>query len=237
MWPGFRIPAIKWHSSHMVVPACLFYLLLAVPLEALPDDILKDLQRDEFRVRENAQERLLRWARHDVPERAKLLLNTAKEAPDPEVRQRSYNVLHALAMEAYLQEGEGFVGIQMEITRARVPGEDGNARELIAITRVLRDTPAREAGLRRGDMIASVDGVALVEEEALPSFQEMIKEMKPGKPTRFGIVRDGELLEIEVILGRRPPGADGGVHRQDMNELAREEWERFFKEWLEYLEK
>jgi len=240
MQPAFRFSRARCSFSHLALAVGILPLLWAAPLEALPDDILRDLQRDEFRVRENAQERLLRWARQDVPARAKLLLTSAKEAPDPEVRQRSHNVLHALAMEAYLQEGEGFVGIQMVAVRARVPGEGEDARELITITRVLRDTPAREAGLRPGDMIASVDGIDLAEDDALPSFQEMIKEMKPGKPTRFGIVRDGELLEIEVILGRRPPEAAEhmlGHPMADMNELARQDRDRFFREWLENLEK
>lgn len=207
--------------------------------ESIPGEFLNDLKSEEFKVREHAELRLLEWSRMEPQVRVNQILDHAKNAPDPEVRQRSHNVLYALAMDDYLQEGEGFVGIQMVAMRAQVPGRGDEPREVIAITRVLRDTPAREAGLRVGDMIAQVNGENLAAQDALLSFQNMIRAIKPGTPTDFGIIRDGELIKVALILGRRPPEQQVRVFGQaiqDMNELAKRDQDRFFKEWLENLE-
>ena len=207
--------------------------------ESVPPEYLDALKSEEFKEREAAQARMLEWSKKDVKVRAHVILELAREAPDPEVRQRSHNVLYDLAMVDYLQEGEGFVGIQMIAAKAQVPGEENNPRELIAITRVLRDTPAREAGLRVGDMIASVNGVKPVADDALPSFQKMIRELKPGVQTRFEIIRDGELIEVDLVLGRRPPEQQARFFNQplqDVNELEKQDQDRFFREWLQKLE-
>jgi len=207
--------------------------------ENIPDEFLRDLKSEEFKVREEAEMRLRDWSRQDPKSRVYHVLDQARNAPDPEVRQRSHNVLYALAMDDYLNDGEGFIGIQMNAIRAEVPGEDGNPREVIIITRVLRDTPAREAGLRVGDMIASVNGENLAAQGALLSFQNTIRAIKPGTEARFGIIRDGELIELDLTLGRRPPEQQArffGQPMPDMNELAKREQDRFFKEWLQNLE-
>ncbi|MFU8893357.1 MAG: PDZ domain-containing protein [Luteolibacter sp.] len=205
----------------------------------IPDPLLLDLKSDEFKIREEAQKALLEWCRQDPGVRARQALDQARNAPDPEIRQRSHNVLHALAMDEYLKAGEGFIGIQMNAIRAEVPGEGNEAREVIVITRVLRDTPAREAGLRVGDMIASVNGKNLAAQDALESFQNTIRALQPGTPAKFGVIRDGELMVVELTLGRRPPEQQArffGQAMPDLNDLAKREQERFFKEWLENLE-
>jgi len=206
----------------------------------LPADLIFGLQAEEFKVREEAQQGLLDWARLDPEARTLLILRQAREAPDPEVRQRSHNVLHALAMDEYLKAGEGFVGIQMNAIRAQVPGEGAEPREVIVISRVLRGTPAREAGLRVGDMIASVNGRNLAPMDALASFQNTIRALKPGTKASFDVIRNDEILKVDLTLGRRPPEQQPrffGQEIEDMNDLAKRDQERFFKEWLENLEK
>jgi len=214
--------------------------IAAVAADVVPEEILENLKAAEFKTREKAENGLLEWSRKDPASRVRLIFKQARDYPDPEVRQRSHNVLFTLAMDDYFREGEGFVGIQMIALHAEIPGEEQDgAKEVIAITRVLRDTPARDAGLRVGDMILSVDEENLAGEGALPSFQRIIREMKPGKLTRFGIIRDGELIDIDLKLGRRPPvpqNARFGQPMEDMNELAKRDQERFFKGWLKKLD-
>jgi len=207
--------------------------------ESIPNEFLNDLKSEEFKVREEAEKNFRDWSREDPGTRVHQVLDQARNAADPEVRQRSHNVLFALAMDDYFNEGEGFIGIQMNAIRAIIPGEDGDPREVITITRVLRDTPAHTAGLRVGDMIASVNGENLPSEGALPSFQNSIRAIKPGTEGIFGIIRDGELLEVKLTLGRRPPEQQArffGQPMPDLNELAQRDQERFFKEWLKNLE-
>jgi len=205
--------------------------------ETIPEDFIAELKSDDFKAREAGEAGLLEWARQQG-NRANLMLEQARNARDPEVRQRCHNVLFALAMDEYLKDGEGFVGIQMNAMWAQIPGEDV-AREVILIIRVLRDTPAHEAGLRVGDVIASVNGNKPAQDDVLRSFNQIIRALKPGEIARFEIIRDGDLMELEIALGRRPPEPQARLFNQPLmglNELAKQDRERFFREWLEKLE-
>lgn len=228
-------------SLHFLLGVLLAVTITGSPCLAaeIPQEFLERLKSEEFKIREEAQNGLLTWARIDPGSRVEHVLEQARSAQDPEVRQRTHNVLRALAMDDYLKAGEGFVGIQMNAIRAEVPGEEGGAREVIVINRVLRDTPAREAGLRVGDMIVSVNGEKLAVDGALASFQDTIRALKPATKTTFGIIRNGDLVEVELTLGRRPPEQQArffGQGMPDMNELAKLDQERFFREWLENLD-
>lgn len=133
------------------------------------------------------------------------------------------------------------MGIQMDVIRANLPGENPEPRTMVLITRVMGDSPASEAGLRAGDMITSVNGRAFGENDDLLAFQQAIRELKPGKPATLGIFRDNkDLLEIVVKLGRRPPQLDQaflGQPLQDLHRLARREQDEFFQNWLAGLDK
>lgn len=211
-----------------------------VAAEPLPPELLDGLTSQEFRVRENAQAALLDWAREKTTTRAILLLEQARKAEDPEVRKRCHDVLRAIAMDAYHEGGEGYMGITMAALRAKVPDEDGEARAVIAITQVMPDSPAQEAGLRVGDFITSVNGRVFGQEDPLAAFQQMIRELKPGKVASFGVLRDEKLLSVDVVLGRRPPMLDAGFFNrrmEDLHDLARREQEEFFRNWIAGLDK
>lgn len=218
-------------------------IAITTGLHAIPEEFARDLIHDQFKDREAAQARYLEWARDGRETRIPDVFKAAKEHPEPEIRQRSRQVLFDLAMDDYLLEGEGFIGIQMVAVRVEIPEEEVNpeqpdVREVVAVTRVLKDTPAREADLRVGDMIESVDGVALNRNDALTAFQQTIKDMKPGTITQLGIIRGGKRNTIELKLGRRPPDDPRflfGQPMQDLNDLAKQDQERFFKTWLQQL--
>lgn len=230
----------KWREVTRGLFVCTIIIAGSAVAGQIPQEFIQDLQSEEFQVRESAEAALLDWSRKDPKARVLLILDKAREAPDPEVRQRSHNVLRGLAMDEYLLDGEGFLGIQMVALRAEVPHGDGaQNREVIGITRVLRGTPAHDAELRVGDMIVSVNGEKLDAEDALTSFQNRIRAIKPGTPAQLEMLRDQEIIEIEITLGRRPPDQQGrffGQPMMDINELARRDQERFFEEWLEKLQ-
>jgi S1-C subfamily serine protease len=66
--------------------------------------------------------------------------------------------------------------------------------------RVVSDSPAAEAGLLDGDVIAAVDGVAVTVE----TIGDAIGAYAPGDTVTLEVIRDDEILEIEVVLGTRP---------------------------------
>jgi S1-C subfamily serine protease len=63
------------------------------------------------------------------------------------------------------------------------------------------DTGADDAGLLPGDIIIEVDG------EPLATMSQLVAEVRaraPGDAVRLQIVRDGDQIEVDVVLGERP---------------------------------
>ena len=73
--------------------------------------------------------------------------------------------------------------------------------EGVLLQRVLPDTPASDAGLRRLDIILAIDG------HALPNTGELSKFLisrAPGESVETDILRDGEEISLQITLGTRP---------------------------------
>jgi S1-C subfamily serine protease len=66
---------------------------------------------------------------------------------------------------------------------------------------VQEGTGAAEAGMRPGDIIVAVDG------ETLATMSELVAEVRrraPGDELTLTVIREGEQLDVEVVLGERP---------------------------------
>jgi len=66
------------------------------------------------------------------------------------------------------------------------------------VEEVYPDRPAEKAGLRRGDIILKMDGVAVVSEDDLV---DKIRQREPGDEVDLEISRGEDILEISVVLG------------------------------------
>ena len=73
--------------------------------------------------------------------------------------------------------------------------DDGSGAE---IDEVLKDTPAEDAGLRKGDVVIEVDGERVVDGIALIVA---IRSHQPGETVEFTFVRDGDEQTTEITLG------------------------------------
>jgi len=71
------------------------------------------------------------------------------------------------------------------------------------LTEVSSGTPAASAGLRPGDFVTAVDGVAL--DDSRP-FLNALLEHQPGDSIRLEVRRGGRTIEVHVVLGSRPTG-------------------------------
>ncbi|TVR10642.1 MAG: PDZ domain-containing protein [Phormidium sp. GEM2.Bin31] len=100
-----------------------------------------------------------------------------------------------------------FIGIQMisltpEIARdnnrdpnssLRLPERDG-----VLVMRVLAASPAEEAGLRRGDVIAQIDGQAISDADSL---QRRVENSRVGQVLRLQVIRGDRTLSLRVRTG------------------------------------
>jgi serine protease Do len=67
---------------------------------------------------------------------------------------------------------------------------------------VTAGSPAQEAGIQQGDIILKVNGKEVV---SVNDLQIKVAQHHPGEKVVVSIWRNGELLEIPVILGEAPP--------------------------------
>ena len=220
----------------LAIPAVLAGLGFVAVLGAaeMPQDELGRLGADEFRVREEAEAALLAWARQDPERTIRRVFRESRDHADPEVRDRCLSVLKELANDEYLRDGEGYIGIWMQNETMLVPGDE-RMRQVVRVQRVMPGSAAELAGVKAQDLIVGAGEIVWYEGEASERFSEVIRQMKPRETVRLKVIRDGELREIKVILGRRPADADIAFQHGDpamAEEAARRARERFFEAWL-----
>ncbi len=70
------------------------------------------------------------------------------------------------------------------------------------ISEVVRTSPAHKGGLRAGDVMVGIDG-----EPVQDGYESMniIAGTKPGTAMTLNVIRNREALDLEVVIGTRPP--------------------------------
>ena len=71
---------------------------------------------------------------------------------------------------------------------------------------VVSGSPAAEAGLQAGDIIVSVDGLAV---DRTNPLDLQVLRFAPGDAIALEVLRDGESLQLEATLGTRPANLNG----------------------------
>jgi S1-C subfamily serine protease len=66
---------------------------------------------------------------------------------------------------------------------------------------VLPQSPARDAGLREGDIITAMDGTAIDRDHQLDL---LLLAHAPGDTVTLTVLRDGKTMQVDVTLGNRP---------------------------------
>ena len=112
------------------------------------------------------------------------------------------NVMEDLLEHGYVRRGWLGVSIQ-ELTPGLAEhfGLDEDTYGIL-ISQVLSDTPAREYGFQRGDIILTVNEEPF---RTVAEFRNMIAVIEPGTAVEIGIFRNGRDKTIEVVLGEREP--------------------------------
>jgi pimeloyl-ACP methyl ester carboxylesterase len=78
----------------------------------------------------------------------------------------------------------------------------------LTVVRVLSNSPAQSAGVRAGDVIVSVDGVAT---PTIPAYLSEIHTLHAGESVNVALARDGKPMTLAVQLGQPPDESDPAV--------------------------
>lgn len=98
------------------------------------------------------------------------------------------------AMLGRAQLGVGFVTLNEETAAANNVAETEGA----LVLEVLEDSPAAAAGLQVGDIIKRVEGDVV---DARRTLRERLFIYNPGESITLDVLRDGELVQLDVTLG------------------------------------
>jgi 2-alkenal reductase len=95
-----------------------------------------------------------------------------------------------------------YLGIRWQAVTAslaaanQLPVETG-----IVLSEVPADSPAGQAGLRRGDIITAIDAQSIGEDAP---FINLLLQHQPGETVTLDVVRGAERMQVQVTLGERP---------------------------------
>jgi len=71
----------------------------------------------------------------------------------------------------------------------------------VLITETIRNSPAEEAGVRRGDIMIAIDNQPI---ESWSAMLETVSNLPPGKIVLVKLIRDGEAISLKLKIGKRP---------------------------------
>jgi serine protease Do len=96
----------------------------------------------------------------------------------------------------------GFLVRDAAVEQPGAPGAAGSAQPLVVVTVVAERSAAARGGLRVGDRIVAVDGVAV---PSLDTFRRRLRDTSLRDPLRLAVERQGEV--VTVLLPPAQPSA------------------------------
>jgi serine protease Do len=125
-------------------------------------------------------------------------------------------------MDQLLKTGKvtrGFMGIlPQEVTPDIAAGFGNPGLKGVAVAQVEPNSPAKQAGLKVGDVITAINGAPVTD---VNQFRLQVAGMAPGTKADLKIVRDGHDQNVNVVLaemkGRNLKGGDDGDDDQGMS--------------------
>ena len=96
----------------------------------------------------------------------------------------------------------GYLGVRVQdITRELQRAKDLPSADGALINRVEPESPAADAGIRRGDVIVEVNRHQIGDASDLIS---QVRDLEPGAKTSVVVLRNGARKSLTVTLGKRP---------------------------------
>ncbi len=104
----------------------------------------------------------------------------------------------------------GFLGVGLQpiaipehlTTRLKLPSSPGGRTGGLIVLSVEPDGPAGSAGVVIGDVFVALDGKPIADTD---DVQEHLAPEFVGKPVKASLLRGGQLAELTITIGERPP--------------------------------
>lgn len=95
----------------------------------------------------------------------------------------------------------GFLGVYAEnINRENMGRYQMNQVRGVAVTQVVKDSPAEKAGLRKDDVILRIDGESV---NSVRKLNRLVSEMAPDHSVKITVSRGGAEQEVTATIGKR----------------------------------
>ena len=105
----------------------------------------------------------------------------------------------AARLQAAVELSDAVRELRLSGIRARFP--DMTPQEFgVRITGVREESPAEKAGLKAGDVLVELGGKEISD---LYAYTYALREHKPGDEVTVVVLRDGERLSFQAVLGLR----------------------------------
>jgi serine protease Do len=102
---------------------------------------------------------------------------------------------------SFFISGDGFLGVYAEnISRENMGRYHVSTVRGVGITRVVKDSPAEKAGLRKDDVILRLDGENV---SSVRKLNRLVSEMAPDQSVRVSFSRAGAEQEVTATVGKR----------------------------------
>ena len=97
----------------------------------------------------------------------------------------------------------GWIGVEPQDVTPEIAESFGLEQKSGAIVAgVLKNGPADRAGIKPGDILVSVDGQDITDTTRLLN---LIAQIKPGSNAKIHLVRKNREVDLDVMIGKRPP--------------------------------
>lgn len=200
-------------SLGLLVPAFALVALTALPTAAKADDNNDwDWKSSSDKDKSSSDKDKFEWKTEDGNQ------GWITKDDDGSVRVYAYKRSQPAAA------GGGYLGVQVQdVTRALQRAKDLKTSEGALVNEVEDGSPADEAGIRRGDVIISLNGKGIGDSEDLIGA---VRDLDPGDKARVEVERDGARQTISVTVGERsrrlraslPPGFGRGMWQSRGND-------------------
>ncbi len=132
-------------------------------------------------------------------------------------------------LDTLIQKGKvsrGWLGVEIVAVDEAIANQFGlSKKQGVLINRVLKDTPAEKAGLKRGDVIVSVKAKGKTIEINTPQeLQDVIFSLQPNEKVELKIIRDGREQSVNIVLSELPEDTQKLSYTEEESKSQSYEW-------------